>query len=123
MKVFLVVGFVLVLLTGCGGGEPLDPGGEGAPENLRVVDKSGSEIELTWDALPGAVKYRVYRSIDNNYDGKWTAELVEETTSLTCTDDPTAPDASGNWFVDYRVTAILQSGGETLYSNAVRVSL
>ena len=50
-----------MLLTACPQDAPPGPTGPGSPANL-VVEISGSQAVLTWDAVADAVEYRVYRA-------------------------------------------------------------
>ena len=64
LGVFTAIGAVIVLtmlLTACPQDAPPGPTGPDSPANL-VVEISGSQAVLTWDAVADAVEYRVYRA-------------------------------------------------------------
>lgn len=40
-----------------------------APENISVVTATSTEVDLSWDAVTGAVSYNIYRSVSDPYSG------------------------------------------------------
>lgn len=90
-----------------------------APTNLKLVelDLSSEPIkaELSWDAMDGAMKYKVYRQATVAS----SAELLSEVTDPMYTD--TTADIGMEY--SYTVTSIDSTGLESVSSNAINVSM
>lgn len=60
-----------------------------APTNVRAYGiHSATEIGMQWDAVPGAVHYRIYRTgnsepIGDSYDTKWQGRQLQPNTAYT----------------------------------------
>lgn len=81
-----------------------------------TITKSGSNAVLTWDAIPGAVQYRVHRSTQAYFSPVNATALVTQT-ALTYTDLNAIGNPTVNYF--YGVTALDAQGRETFFANRV----
>ncbi|WP_308860080.1 rhamnogalacturonan lyase family protein [Paenibacillus endoradicis] len=89
-----------------------------APTELKLVDLNVEAepvvVELAWNGMDDASKYRVYRqSLDQN-----KAELIGETTAVTYTD--TTADIGFDYI--YTVSAVDLTGIESVASNSLTIS-
>lgn len=73
------------------------------PTNLKITQASLFNVTLTWDAVPGASAYRIYKGTSKD------AKLLAETPNTTYRD---VEAAEGNSYT-YRVTAVDQSLNES----------
>jgi hypothetical protein len=107
--------------------DPSDPGGETLPSepiNVTLPDLSGIdkvvEVTITWEALPGVVGYRIYRTRAAG-QGAGTAQALADVTGTAFTDTGAAPavDAAtplpigslGRWHVVATMTSRRQAAG------------
>ncbi|HOU11889.1 MAG TPA: C25 family cysteine peptidase [Anaerolineae bacterium] len=81
-----------------------------------TITKSGSNAVLTWDAIPGAVQYRVHRSTQAYFTPVNATALVTQT-ALMYTDLNAIGNPTVNYF--YGVTALDAQGRETFFANRV----
>lgn len=88
----------------------LVPGAMPAPQNVSAR-KIGNYVEITWDAVPGAASYRIYRS--NSQTGVFTA--VGSTANLIFMDQN--PPTGDLW---YKVATISPEGAEGFASSPVQ---
>lgn len=72
-----------------GGNDPVNPGGETPASNSYVVrvDVDGSAVRIVWDAVPGAVHYRIYRTDEVNGAAGEEHRIADEVTGTEFTDD------------------------------------
>ncbi len=93
-----------------GGGQPKPgPTGLAVPRNLKAAANSKKDIDLTWNTVSGAVKYRVYR---NN-------KLIKEVKQPAFTDKKA--EAGVNY--TYRVRAVDSSNKESKPSVPARLRI
>jgi uncharacterized repeat protein (TIGR01451 family) len=83
---------------------------------LVTITKSGSNVNLTWDAVIGATRYRVYRSTEA-YFVPSPSNAIGTVTTLHYTDNNKIGDPNVNYF--YFVTALDAQDQESLPSNAI----
>ncbi|MFC1609842.1 hypothetical protein ACFL6C_02700 [Myxococcota bacterium] len=102
--------------------------GEGLPSDAETIRVTGDELSvtLTWDAVPGAASYRIYRTrLANQLIG--TEQLMKDVGNvLTYTDTgdvveesaafPLAPGATGKWMVMPGLTIPRADAGATIAS-------
>ena len=71
-----------------------------APASLTTQPGSTAGVQLTWPAVTGAAKYRVYRSTDPNFtpDPFGGSNLLTETTSTSYTDAAAGSDPNANYY-------------------------
>lgn len=96
--------------AGCGPRSPSVPGYAGyppAPTNVQASQIYADRIDVTWDPVPGATYYQVYRDVDPDAG----FELVANNVTATSFDDRTA--APGTWYY-YRVRACHATGCSAL---------
>ncbi len=82
----------------------------------ETITKSGSNVRLTWDAVIGASRYRVYRSTEA-YFVPTPGNAIGTVTATHYTDSDKIGDPSVNYF--YVITALDAQGRESLPSNIV----
>ena len=83
----------------------------GAPEVTAFNTPSTGKVRLTWNAVEGAVQYRVYRATSKN--GRYTAMFTTSGTSYTNT------KAEAERYYYYYVVAISENGAASAPSNTV----
>ena len=70
-----------------------------APANVRSVASAANRIDVSWDAVPGAERYRISRSIGSCPGGSYA--LIGESTGTSFSDTT----ASGNTTYSYQISA------------------
>ncbi|HOT90752.1 MAG TPA: C25 family cysteine peptidase [Anaerolineae bacterium] len=81
-----------------------------------TISRSGNDIVLAWNAVPGAAQYRVHRSTYAYFTPVTATALVTQT-ALTYTDPGAIGNPAVNYF--YAVTALDAQGQETSVVNRV----
>lgn len=81
-----------------------------------TVSRSGNDLVLAWNAVPGAAQYRVHRSTYAYFTPVHATALVTQT-ALTYTDVGAIGNPAVNYF--YAVTALDAQGQETSVANRV----
>ncbi|MBQ1374847.1 MAG: fibronectin type III domain-containing protein, partial [Clostridia bacterium] len=85
------------------------------PKPVTIADLSyaSGAVTVTWDEVPGADGYRVYKKTE---DGSW-ARINNNTTSTTLTDKKVEPDTTYYYVVRSQVGGVYNTGwGETVKS-------
>jgi uncharacterized protein (DUF362 family) len=87
-----------------------------APSNLSVRLTGTGAVYLQWAVVPGASKYRIYRSTDPYFrPDPWTgANLLAETTFLSYTDPAGAGDPSTNCYYVVRAYRACWESGDSV---------
>ncbi len=83
---------------------------------LVTITRSGNDVVLAWNAVPGAAQYRVHRSTQAYFTPVSATALVTQT-GLTYTDLGAIGDPAVNYF--YAVTALDAQGRESDVVNRV----
>ncbi len=83
---------------------------------IVTITKYGNNVRLTWDAVIGATRYRVYRSTEAHFIPS-PGNVVSTMTASNYTDTGRIGDPNVNYF--YVVTALAAQERESLPSNAV----
>ncbi|MFF7728223.1 chitinase [Streptomyces sp. NPDC008001] len=100
-----------ITLTGPGGGDPGEPV-PGAPTGLRAGAVTASSVALSWDAVPGATGYNVYRDGAKVTSSDGTSATVNGLAASTSYRfQVTATNAAGESARSAEVTATTGPGG------------
>ncbi|WP_373298107.1 chitinase [Streptomyces abikoensis] len=103
-----------ITLTGPGGGDPGDPGGQvpDAPGGLAAGAVTASSVALSWQAVPGATGYTVYRDGARALSTTGTSTTVTGLAAATSYRfQVTASNAAGESAASAAVTATTAGGG------------
>ncbi|MBI4733301.1 MAG: S-layer homology domain-containing protein, partial [Rubrobacteridae bacterium] len=98
---------------GGGGSGGQTPGAISAPTNLAATRTSGS-INLTWNSVPGASSYNIYKKIDSG-----SLQKIDTASSASYSDSAISTGTN----LTYYVTAVNSIGTESSASNSVTVNM
>jgi len=109
LGIIAITAVISFSMAACGGDDDGPGGGSNAPTGLTAWAISSSEINLTWNPVPGAIGYNVYNSI-----GSPSAFTFRGYTS-----EPSGRnyDLQPNTTVFFQVSAIFPDGTESARSN------